>query len=98
MSIIFLRHGKLKLVYPTYQDMPFHILCDLASGAIDPGIDEVATRKALVETLRKVQNTETAKIFTAPSQRARETASIMQQLLQSEKKQKNFIVFICQFL
>lgn len=83
MRTLFLRHGKLQSVYVRYQDMPFSVLCDLASGKIDPGVDQAATRDLLGHSVSSELMKDISVIVCAPSRRSRETAEILKEMIQS---------------
>ncbi len=83
MKTIFLRHGKLQSIYARYQDMPFSVLCDLASGKIDPGVDQAVTRSLLADSLSSELMRSISTIVCAPSHRSRETAEILKEMIWS---------------
>lgn len=48
-KIYFLRHSKLALSYKDHEAMPFKVLDDLSTSRLEPGIDEVTTKKLLID-------------------------------------------------
>lgn len=86
-----MRHGALDLPYPSYDEMPFAYLCALASGMIDPSIDEAFVRVALEKVFSDVVLTEPIRIFSSPARRCMDTSRILCDFL-SEKLQRDFFV------
>ncbi len=78
----FLRHGKLDLPYSSHDVMPFEVLADLASGQMDPPVDEKATREFVRQTFEPLGNLGVTAIYSGPSRRSRETAALIKQCLE----------------
>ncbi len=73
----FLRHGKLDLPYKDHSEMSFEVLADLASEKLNPPIDKKVTRSLISAIAVIVPFERLEKIYTSPSQRARETATLI---------------------
>lgn len=76
-TILFLRHGKLNLPFPNHNAMPFSLLCDLASGKENPGIDLEFANARLKKIMTDVPLTDVQMIYCSPSQRAQQTAKVI---------------------
>lgn len=75
--VYFVRHGKPNLPFDSYEEIPFSLLCDLAQGKINPGIDELKT----ASLLSSIQNTgaflqKNISLVTSPILRAQETMQL----------------------
>ncbi len=79
-AIYFIRHGKPDVSFASYSEIPFSILCDLASGKLDPGINTEITESLLAPLLALVkEETQPAVLFVSPRQRAQETGRMIQE-------------------
>lgn len=81
---LFLRHGKLDLPYRDHADMPRHVIVDLASGRLNPQIDQPFTEALIRARLGTGTWSGPVKIFTSPSQRTQETGRIVERILREQ--------------
>lgn len=78
---IFLRHSKLDLPYPSYDQMPFAYLCALASRQVDPTIDKRFCRQTFTDLPLSSLSGESIKIWSSPASRCRDSADILREVL-----------------
>lgn len=81
---IFLRHSKLDLPYPSYDQMPFSYLCALASGQVDPTIDKKFCREAFCRLPLSSLCDRSVQVWSSPAQRCRDSAEILQEVLSDQ--------------
>lgn len=75
--LIFLRHGKLDLPYPSHDQMPYQLIVDIANRTIDPPLDLIDATERL-ESLKGSLGLQNIKqIFTSSFQRARDSGELM---------------------
>lgn len=77
MSYIFIRHGKLDLPYSSHADMPFSVLCELATGKLNPPADIAFLRRYIEEMNVSLPLLDVTGIFCGMSERTRTTAHFL---------------------
>ncbi len=80
--LYFLRHGKTNLPYRSHDEMPFETLADLASGKMEPPLDQEVTRELVLQTFDSLEQLNVEEVCSSPSQRSRDTAPIVQGYLE----------------
>lgn len=74
---IFLRHGKLVLPYRDHGDMPFQVLSDLGTFALNPPIDSDYAQKRIEQLRNDPRLKEISAIYTSPAVRCLDTAQTL---------------------
>jgi len=87
-SIFFVRHGKLALKYKNHNEMPFDVMADLASGKLNPPIDEAITGRLIMELSKCVALKDLNMIYTSPSKRCQSTASLICRFIHQKFRKK----------
>ena len=90
----FVRHGKLNLPYKNHGEMPFEVLVDLASGKLSPPIDEKITRPLIERISMFVPFKRLEKIYTSPSRRCKETASLVSDYIEKKFQRRPRIIIL----
>jgi broad specificity phosphatase PhoE len=80
-KIFFVRHGKLSLPFKDHSVIPFSVLATLGRNELEPPIDMEVTKSFAESFLKLVPQDEITKIFSSPSKRCQETATMIKDLL-----------------
>lgn len=97
-NLFFIRHGKLLLPYKNHSEMPFQVLADLASGKLNPSIDREFASSLLKEISVRVPFKDLEIIYTSPSKRCNETASLIADFISKEFRKRVQIVKISELI
>lgn len=87
-KIFFIRHAKLNLSYRNHSEMPFEVIADLATGALDPGIDHGTLEQGFKKLSQTIPFEKLEVMYTGPSKRTRETGEAIAKLISSAQGRK----------